>query len=101
MRTAKSDIGKTRSIAGGIGNITYRISKINKSYYKDRLKILNHKYDPAYVNAHYSEACCWVDILSKLGTYTNVGGNRTAGLGVIRYFPKNYLSKQDLLIEKS
>lgn len=101
MRTAKRNIGKGRPLAGGIGNITYRISKINTSYYEELLKTMNKTYDHAYVNEHYLEACCWIDILSKLGTYTNAGGNRTAGMGVIRYFPKSYLSKQDLLSKVS
>lgn len=42
-------------------------------------KYLNN--DPANIYAS------WVDILLKFAEYVNVGGNRTAGCGVIRYSP--------------
>ncbi|MEM0172580.1 MAG: CRISPR system precrRNA processing endoribonuclease RAMP protein Cas6, partial [Thermoproteota archaeon] len=30
----------------------------------------------------------FTDALMRLAEYTNVGGNRTAGFGVVKYFPK-------------
>jgi CRISPR/Cas system endoribonuclease Cas6 (RAMP superfamily) len=97
MRSAKRDIGKRKPVVGGMGNATYRVTKINRNYYKCLLKEANRKYDVQFVNEHFSNNCQWLDILCKLGTYTNVGGNRTAGMGVIRYFPKETLTKKDLL----
>jgi len=31
------------------------------------------------------------DAFMKFAEYSNVGGGRTAGFGVVRYFPKAYL----------
>lgn len=97
MRSAKRDIGKKKPVVGGLGNITYRVTKINTNYYKKILEKMVQKHDTRFVNDNYSENCRWLDILCKLGTYTNVGGNRTAGMGVIRFFPKTYLTEKDLL----
>jgi len=97
MRSAKRDIGKQKPVVGGLGNATYRVTKINTNYYEKLLEKMVQKHDTQFVNNNYSENCQWLDILCKLGTYTNVGGNRTAGMGVIRYFPKTHLTEKDLL----
>ena len=97
MRSAKRDIGKRAPVVGGLGNATYRVTGINRNYYKTLLDKMDQKYDTEFVNDDYSENCQWLDVLCNLGTYTNVGGNRTAGMGVIRYWVKEQLSKKDLL----
>ncbi len=100
MRTVRVNIGKPKPVVGGIGSVSYRISKIDKLYYKHILEDEGRQYDYEYVNADYKSNCCWLDILCKLGESTNVGVNRTAGMGVMRYYPKEYLSNQDFLIKK-
>ena len=97
MRSARREIGKPRPVVGGLGNATYRANKINRNYYKHKLEELEREYDYGFVNEDYTENCRWLEILSKFGEYTNVGGNRTAGMGVMRYYPKYYLSDGDLL----
>jgi len=97
VRSVRTDIGKSRPMVGCLGNLTYRVSKLNRNYYKHVLDDLNRKYDYEYVNKDYMGNCRWLEILCKLGEYTNVGGNRTAGMGVMRYYPRYYLSADDLL----
>jgi len=97
MRSVRTEIGKHVPVVGGLGNATYRVTKINKNYYKYFLKELNRQYDYEFVNEDYLNNCHWLEILSKLGEYTNVGANRTAGMGVFRYYPKSYLSEKDFL----
>ncbi len=97
MKSVKRDIGKPRPVAGGIGNVSYRVIKINKNYYTHLLKSLDKIYDYEYVNQDYLGNCKWLEILCKLGQYTNVGGNRTAGMGVMKYYPKIYISDNDLI----
>jgi hypothetical protein len=97
MRSAKREIGKRRPVVGGLGNATYRVNPINKNFYKKRLEALEREYDYEYVNDDYEQNCRWLEILCRFGEYTNVGGNRTAGMGVIRYYPKYYLRERDLI----
>ena len=100
MKTVRATIGKQKPVIGGIGSVSYMVSKINKLYYKHILEDENRPYDYEYVNADYKSYCCWLDVLCKLGEYTNVGANRTAVMGVMRYYPKEFLSEQDFLIKK-
>ncbi len=97
MRSVRVDIGKPQPVVGGLGNASYRVTKINKEYYKRYFEQLNRKYDYELVNQNYSNNCRWLEILCKLGEHTNVGANRTAGLGVMRYYPKSYLSEKNFL----
>ncbi|MBN1214471.1 MAG: CRISPR system precrRNA processing endoribonuclease RAMP protein Cas6 [Candidatus Lokiarchaeota archaeon] len=97
MKTVRKEIGKPRPVIGGLGNVSYNITKINENYYKHYLECINREFDHEYVNQDYLGNCKWIDILCKLGQYTNVGGNRTAGIGVMKYYPKKYLSENDLL----
>ena len=97
MKTVQQEIGKEKPVAGGIGNASYSVSKINKNYYKHYLEELNRQYDYEFVNTDYLSNCRWLEILCKLGEYTNVGANRTAGMGVMRYYPKEYITKKELL----
>ncbi len=118
MRTAKRDIGKRKPIVGGLGNATYRVTKLNTNYYKHLLEEMEARVmkdkaegkekvgdmenadgmdERAFVKEDFSEKCRWLHVLCQLGTYTNVGGNRTAGMGVIRYWVKEKLTGADLL----
>ncbi|MEJ2252443.1 MAG: CRISPR system precrRNA processing endoribonuclease RAMP protein Cas6 [Candidatus Lokiarchaeota archaeon] len=97
LKSVRRDIGKPKPVVGGLGNATYRVTKINKNYYIHYLEELNREYDYQFVNEDYEANCKWLEILCKMGEYTNVGGNRTAGMGVIRYYPKYYLSEKELL----
>jgi hypothetical protein len=97
MRSAKREIGKRRPVVGGLGNATYRANPINKNYYKKKLEELERSYDYRFVNDDYEQNCRWLEILCRFGEYTNVGGNRTAGMGVIRYYPKYHMKESDLL----
>ena len=99
IRSVQTYIGKPKAVAGCLGNVSYRVTKINKNYYKYFLKELNREYDYEFVNGDYSNNCRWLEILCKLGEYTNVGANRTAGLGVLRYYPKKYLTERDFLLK--
>ena len=97
MKSVRREIGKPRPVVGGLGNVTYNIKKINKNYYKHYLERIEREYDYEFVNQDYSGNCKWIEILCKLGEYTNVGGNRTAGMGVMKYYPKKYLLEKDLI----
>ncbi len=97
IRTAKRDIGKRKPVVGGLGNVTYRLTGINRNYYKNFLAEMERERDAQFVNEDYTENCRWLNVLCRLGTYTNVGGNRTAGMGVIRYWAEEELSERDLL----
>lgn len=97
MKSATSEIGKEKPVVGGLGSATYRVTKIDKNYYLHMLKELNREYDYQFVNENYANNCRWLEILCKLGELTNIGGNRTAGMGVMRYYPKSYVSPEDLL----
>ncbi len=99
MRTVRTDIGKPKPVVGFLGNASFKVTKINKNYYKHFLIKLNREYDYEFVNEDYSNNCRWLEILCRLGEYTNVGANRTAGMGVIRYYSKFYLSEKDLLVK--
>ncbi len=100
MRTVQSEIGKPKPVVGGIGNVSYTVSKINRKYYVHLLERLDKNYDYEHVNQDFEDKCRWLDILCKLGEYTNVGANRTAAMGVMKYFPKRYLSKSDFLVKE-
>ncbi len=97
MRSVRHNIGKPRLVVGGLGNASYRVTKINKNYYKHYLEQLNRKYDYKLVNQDHGSNCRWVEILCRFGEYTNVGANRTAGMGVIHYYHRSYLTEKDLL----
>lgn len=91
MKTVQRRIGKPKPLAGGIGNATFRIKKMNTNYYKHLLSEREKSQRAQKAQTHYKNHCEDIDLLCKLGAYTNVGGNRTAGMGVIRYFPKSFL----------
>ncbi len=97
MKTVRKEIGKPQPIIGGLGNVSYSISKINENYYKHVLHEINREFDYKFVNQDYLGNCKWLEILCRLGEYTNVGGNRTAGIGVIKYYPRRYINDNDLL----
>ncbi|MHA1727664.1 MAG: CRISPR system precrRNA processing endoribonuclease RAMP protein Cas6, partial [Promethearchaeota archaeon] len=93
MKTVQRDIGKSEKVSGGLGSTSFRVQKVNKNYYKRLVEKLNQSSNSFVINDHYFENCRWLDVLCKLGEYTNVGVNRTAGFGVIRYYPKEYFDK--------
>lgn len=93
LRSVRREIGKQKPVIGGLGNATYRVKKPNENFYKFYMKKLNHKFDYQFAYEDYKINCKWLEIFCKMGEYTNVGGNRTAGMGVIRYYPKNYLKE--------
>lgn len=97
MKTVKREIGKPRPVYGGIGNASFRVKKMNKLHYKYFLEEQERPQDHELVNQDYTENCRWLEILCRLGEYTNVGANRTAGLGVIKYYPKRTVREKDLL----
>ncbi len=90
-------IGKPQPVYGCAGYCNYKVQKINKLFYKKLLEEENREYDYEYVNEDYLNNCRWLEILCKIGEYTNVGTNRTAGLGVIRYYPYKYVNKEILI----
>lgn len=97
MRTASSNIGKPKPVVGGLGNASYSVSKINRKYYVHLLKEMDRTYDYEFVNEDYLDKCRWLETLCALGELTNVGANRTAAMGVMRYYPKRHVSQHDLL----
>jgi len=101
MKTVKRNIGKPKPVYGGIGNASFNVKKFNKKYYKYLLEELGRPQDHKYVNRDYQNNCRWLEILCRLGEYTNVGANRTAGMGVIKYYPNLYLDSEDLLSKDS
>lgn len=100
MKTVRSEIGKNKPVIGALGHASYRVTKINKQYYKHFLAERNKQYNSEFVNENYKNNCCWLETLCHLGEYTNAGVNRTAGMGVMRYHPRRYLSDKDFLAKK-
>ncbi|MHA1195837.1 MAG: CRISPR system precrRNA processing endoribonuclease RAMP protein Cas6 [Promethearchaeota archaeon] len=91
MRTEKVSIGKEKPIVGGKGNASYSVIKPNMYYYKKFMEEKNmENFSNEFIYIDYLNNCKWLDILCKLGEYTNAGVNRTAGMGVFRYYPKKY-----------
>jgi CRISPR/Cas system endoribonuclease Cas6 (RAMP superfamily) len=97
MKTVRATIGKPVPVIGGIGNASYGVTAINRNYYKHYLEQIDRQYDYEFLNEDFENKCRWLEILCYLGEYTNVGANRTAGMGVMRYYPKRYLSSNDFL----
>jgi len=98
MKSSEYYISSTQKVAGGIGFVSYQVKKPNKNFYehyepyrKEDIAIDSIKNE---INNHYRSNCCWIDLLCRFGEYINVGRNRTAGMGVIRYHPKNYLEEE-------
>ena len=92
MHTVKRNIDESKPIYGGIGDVSYRVTQINKFYYSKNKKDEILKTTSNYlIEKNYIEKCKWIEILCRLGEFTNVGSNRTAGMGVIRYYPREYL----------
>lgn len=87
IRTEKGYIGKNRTIAGFMGNASYRIKKPNIHYFKKIKKIETRK-EILLIHEGFSR---WVDFLNKMAEYTNMGVNRTASFGIVKYQPKEYL----------
>ncbi|MHA1369974.1 MAG: CRISPR system precrRNA processing endoribonuclease RAMP protein Cas6 [Promethearchaeota archaeon] len=63
LKTQKTRLGKNRFEIGFKGWVKYNILDKDSAY------------------------CNWLDCLLKFGQYTNVGGNRTMGMGRIKYQP--------------
>ena len=98
MKTVRRDINKPRPVYGGIGDAAFRVKKVNKNYYSHYLEELGRgEEDSDFLKKDYVNNCKWLDALCHFGEYTNVGANRTAGMGVIRYYPKMYLNAEALL----
>ncbi len=102
MRSCRYFITTAQKVAGGQGSASYNIKKPNERFY-DHFYETQHNPSPPveelgeskqeFIEKYHSNNCRWIDLLCRLGEYTNVGGNRTAGMGVMRYFPKKYLEK--------
>ncbi len=97
MRSAQYFIKTSQKVAGGQGFASYRIKTPNQRFYEDFNKGSSETLAEGkaeQIRAHYMNNSRWVDILCRLGEYTNVGGNRTAGMGVFLYYPKKYIHKR-------
>ncbi|MHA1729571.1 MAG: CRISPR system precrRNA processing endoribonuclease RAMP protein Cas6 [Promethearchaeota archaeon] len=94
MKTVQRNIGKPEKVSGGLGSASFNVQKANKNYYKNLLKNQEQPSEAFSIQDHYMDKCRWLDALCKLGQYTNVGANRTAGLGIIKYYPKKYFNKE-------
>lgn len=66
IKTKAKEMGENVPAVGIIGWVNFKISKNNSNYAK------------------------YVDCLCKFGELTNIGGSRTAGLGVIKYIGLDY-----------
>ena len=94
MRTVKRNIGKPKPIVGGIGVASYRIKNIDTHFYKNITgDIEDNETRVNFIIKDHVQKCCWIDILCKLGEFINVGTNRTAGMGVIRYKPNKFFQE--------
>jgi len=97
LRSVKRTIGKEKPVVGGLGNATYSVSKMNTFFYAKAVKENGLEQSGEDVNQDYLNNCRWLEVLCRFGEYMNIGANRTAGMGVIRYYPKRYASSDDLL----
>ncbi|MBA7525407.1 hypothetical protein ES705_17558 [subsurface metagenome] len=69
IKTKAKEMGESIPAVGIIGWANFKITHSNSNYSK------------------------YVDCLGKFGELSNIGGNRTAGLGVIKYTPLEYFEK--------
>lgn len=94
MKSGKYFISSNQTVAGGLGFVSYRIQKPNYHFYDDYNEFTTESKDKSLdIDSHYRNSCQWIDLLCRVAEYTNLGGNRTAGMGVIKYYPKRYLEK--------
>lgn len=89
LKTRKAYIGRKRVVGGFTGTLTMRLKKPNLHYFKKKVgfKDLEHVWE---LHLNYAG---WIEFLSKIAEYTNVGVNRTASLGVVKYTPLKHFSK--------
>jgi len=92
MKTVRCYIGKPKPVYGGIGNASFRVKKKNMGYYEHTIEKSENANKHEFIKDNYQNNCFWLEILCRLGENTNVGANRTAGLGEIRYYPKSYIT---------
>ena len=101
MRSASYFIQREKQVAGGQGFVAYRITPLDEYYccgrYNKNKNSLSTS-EKTEATRDYLTRCRCVEFLARLGEYTNVGGHRTAGMGVIRYFPKAYRDSDELNI---
>jgi CRISPR/Cas system endoribonuclease Cas6 (RAMP superfamily) len=99
MKSSQYFINTTQRVAGGRGFVSYRIKKPNEYFYthhhQDHISLKSDsKGNWKEIQAHHHNNCQWIDLLCRFAQYTNVGGNRTAGMGVIKYYPKSYIKEK-------
>lgn len=102
MRSAQYFIKTSQKVIGGQGFVSYRIRKPNRNFY-EQINTSNNLLDKkeGQIKTHHWNNCFLVEVLCRLGEYLNVGGNRTAGMGVIRYYPKDYLQDKHTYRKKT
>ncbi len=84
-------------VVGGLGNLTFWLTGINRNYYKNLLAELEREREYPFVNEVDTKNCRWLNVLCRLGTYTYLGGKRTARMGMIRYWVEEEQSETDFL----
>ncbi|MFO8017615.1 MAG: CRISPR system precrRNA processing endoribonuclease RAMP protein Cas6 [Promethearchaeia archaeon] len=96
MRSASYFIARENQVAGGQGFVSFWINSPDDYYYQHKLKkdTLTAREKTECRQNHFQNSQL-IDFLCKVGEYTNVGGHRTAGMGVVRYFPKEYCQPED------
>ena len=97
LRSVRRTIGKEKPVVGGLGNASYSITMPNTFFYEKYLKGKDLKLTREEMVQDYLDNCRWVEILFQFGEYMNIGSNRTAGMGVIRYYPKRYAILEDFM----
>jgi CRISPR/Cas system endoribonuclease Cas6 (RAMP superfamily) len=97
MRSTRYYINTNQIVAGGVGYVTYRIKKPNSHFYEQNITCnTEFKNTEEDITFHYQNNCHWIDLLCRTAEYTNVGSNRTAGMGHIKYYPKSFIEKKQL-----
>ena len=82
IQTIPLTIGKDVPVVGFKGHTSFIIKELNYDFYEERtIKAAQED---------FLSNCIWTDFLCKLAEYTNVGVNRTAGFGIVNYYPESY-----------
>lgn len=81
IKTQKVPLGNNRFVAGFQGVVSFQIKKINAHFYEKSLGLKNED----EMKEQHAKNSAILNFLCKMGEYTNLGINSTAGCGTINF----------------
>lgn len=85
IKTKLVHIGKPKRVGGFLGIVYFNIKKPNRNYYE--------LFNQEEIMENYLECSRDINFLCKIAEYTNLGVNRTASMGVIKYNLRKKIGK--------